>query len=390
MRSHPLLRVSRAATTLAAIAALAVVTACGSDTNSALAPTAPAQAAGSVVRPSRYPLVFSAYDQSCSLVDGVARCWGYNREGELGDGTTTDRLVPTAVAGGIEFASLAMSDWSTCGLTAAGKAYCWGLNYSDALGVGSTNAEEHSPMPVVGNDVFVQISIGVSHQCGLTADGETKCWGFFTGGPQTVAAPKFESITHGATHTCGLTRAGEAYCWDNYNSYNFGQLGYGTNDASDTPLPVVGGIRFASVAAGYNHTCGLDTHGRAYCWGRNYIGQLGDGTTDDKLEPTPVATTLRFTEIRGGNSHTCALTRQGDAYCWGNGYSGQLGNGVSGSSTTPVPVSGGIRFRSLAGAGGVECGVARDGAIYCWGWNFFGGVGDGTTTDRLEPTLIAQ
>ncbi|WP_320412923.1 RCC1 domain-containing protein [Candidatus Microthrix sp.] len=31
--------------------------------------------------------------------NGVAACWGYNGSGQVGDGTTTNRLTPTLVTG---------------------------------------------------------------------------------------------------------------------------------------------------------------------------------------------------------------------------------------------------------------------------------------------------
>jgi len=51
---------------------------------------------------------------------------------------------------------------------------------------------------------------------------------------------------------------------------------------------VAGGVRFASLSAGVDHTCGMTTLGAAYCWGNNADGELGDGTTADAAVPTAV------------------------------------------------------------------------------------------------------
>src|SRR3989454_4426516 len=85
---------------------------------------------------------------SCALKAGQAFCWGNNR-GQLGDGTTTDRLVPPPVAGGLTFVALSAGDGARSGPTPTGAAYCWGFNSSGQLGDGTTN-DRPSPTPVAG------------------------------------------------------------------------------------------------------------------------------------------------------------------------------------------------------------------------------------------------
>src|SRR5439155_24488068 len=73
---------------------------------------------------------------------GAAYCWGFNSGGQLGDGTTTDRFSPTPVAGGVTFAALSAGNngagGHTCGVTTSGAAYCWGHNGNGQLGDGTT------------------------------------------------------------------------------------------------------------------------------------------------------------------------------------------------------------------------------------------------------------
>ena len=88
---------------------------------------------------------------TCAVkTDGSLWCWGYNAYGQLGDGTTTGRVVPTLVAGGHAFAAVSAGPivpffGHTCGVTTSGAVYCWGDNLTLQLGV---PALTHSNAPV--------------------------------------------------------------------------------------------------------------------------------------------------------------------------------------------------------------------------------------------------
>jgi hypothetical protein len=88
-------------------------------------------------------------NHTCGLTTaGVAYCWGTNGAGEVGDGTTSSRSNPTAVSGGLTFVSIVVGDDSvtvsgsgddtSCGLTVTGIEYCWGFNDDSQIGDGTT------------------------------------------------------------------------------------------------------------------------------------------------------------------------------------------------------------------------------------------------------------
>ena len=199
----------------------------------------------------------------------------------------------------------------------------------------------------------------------------------------------FATISAGEGHTCGLTVGGAAYCWGNDF---YGQLGDGTTDRQASPVPVIGGLTFAvvSVSAGGWDTCGVTPSGAAYCWGGNDHGQLGDGTMNQRTSPVPVVGGLTFATITAGGQHTCGVTTIGVAYCWGWNGLGQLGDGTSVDRLTPVPVAGGLTFSTVRAAYHHTCGVSPSGVAYCWGPNDYGVLGDGTTNSSLVPIRVVQ
>ena len=78
---------------------------------------------------------------SCALVaDGSAHCWGQNLHGQLGNGSTQNSTGAVAVAGGIRFRSIHAGGALTCGFSDDGSQYCWGLNQNGQLGDGTRDS----------------------------------------------------------------------------------------------------------------------------------------------------------------------------------------------------------------------------------------------------------
>lgn len=69
--------------------------------------------------------------------DGHAYCWGGNYDGQIGDGTTTTRDVPTQVANNLTFSSIDGGTDTTCAVARSKQLYCWGRGDLGALGNGS-------------------------------------------------------------------------------------------------------------------------------------------------------------------------------------------------------------------------------------------------------------
>jgi alpha-tubulin suppressor-like RCC1 family protein len=336
---------------------------------------------------------------------GMARCWGDDRKGQIGDGSLTLPLTPQRVIANLDFTQAAVGLYFTCGLATGGQAYCWGDNSSGALGGGT--AVEYSLTPVAvtttsGARNFASIAGGQAHACGLTTAGAAWCWGsgvigergdsttaFSYVATEVKGGHVFSRIVAGASHSCGLDTSGMAWCW---GSNTAGQLGKGdlTNATAPAPVTMPSGVTFSKLAAGRRHTCALTAGGAAYCWGQNTTGQLGDGSTINRTTPTLVSGGTAFTAIAPGNFTTCALATDGTARCWGGNDNGELGNGTYVSSTSPVAVlmPAGVTFNAITAGNAYTCAISTGGVGYCWGLNFQASFGNGTGFRSNQPTPI--
>jgi alpha-tubulin suppressor-like RCC1 family protein len=213
----------------------------------------------------------------------------------------------------------------------------------------------------------------------------------------TAGTPlSFRQVSAGHEHTCGVTTDDRAYCW---GVARFGKLGNGTFEGPEScnvftcytrPVAVEGGLRFLQVSAGGFHTCGVTTDNKLYCWGRNSEGSLGRFEPSETATPLAVMTTRRFRQVSAGERHTCAITLTNLAFCWGSNQERQLGDGTDASfRMTPEPVAGGLHWIELTAGLFHTCGVTTTNRAYCWGHNFKGTLGDGSTTSHNAPVPVA-
>ena len=350
--------------------------------------------------------ISSGGSHTCALSDsGRAFCWGRGQYGALGIGVgATVSGRPRAVAGSLVFATLSAGYVHTCGVTRIGAAYCWGWNYEratvrGALGDG-TDTDREVPSAVVGGLVFREIAAGGHHSCGVVSDNAIYCWGRNVTGelgsgdtsgtaqlrPVQVAGDRrFRGLALGYKWTCGLDQDSRAFCWGDGID---GQLGNGRNSGSLLPDVVVGGLRFSSLSSAQfgGHTCGVTTDSVAYCWGSNNYGQLGDGTTTGRSIPTRVSGGFKVLAIGTGGYYTCGLLSNGEAYCWGSVFAADRVGEPANPNPTRMAAPAGVTFTTIAVGAIHTCALTPAKAVYCWGAG--GTVGDGYNTDRVVPTPV--
>ena len=371
--------------------------------------------------------------------NGDLYSWGWNGQGQLGNGTNTDSNVPLPVrAAGTPMAGKKIVHVSTGGnfykgsslvLSSEGKVYSWGANDQGQLGNGTaTNSNlpvevKTEGTPKAGKKI-IQTAIGVTHSMALDSEGKVYSWGenvnglLGTGDAIPTLSPvlvrtggtpmegkKIVQISAGGAHSMALDSEGNIYAWGWGGE---GQLGNGENNNSNVPILVkkegtgLEGKTIKKVMAGGMFSMVLTSDGSLYSWGKNNYGQIGDGTTNNynlavavKTEGTPMAgkTVVDFSI---SNEHTVALTSDGQIYAWGRNESGQLGDGTNTASTLPVavrtvgtPFAGKKAVQVVAGGweGAHSLALGTDGTVYSWGRNLNGQLGDQTTNDTTIVTF---
>ncbi len=339
---------------------------------------------------------------TCALTNGGAvECWGSGYGGQLGNGTLRHRSTPVVVTGlGSGAVAVSADTHHACALMSGGGVKCWGQNTHGEVGDGTT-IDRLEPVDVVGlGSGVTAISAGAGHACALMSDGGVKCWGDnnfgglgVPGGYRTTPVDvtgltsRVAAVSAGRFHTCAVTTAGGLKCWGDNSA---GQLGV-RYSAGYVPVDVTGltsGV--AAVSAGGNHTCALTSDGGVKCWGENPYGELGDGTATTRYTPLDVTgLTSGVAAVSAGGSESCALTSAGGVKCWGINDFGGLGNGTRIRSSVPVDVPGlAAGVLQIATSSFDTCALTESARLECWGDNEYGTVGDGTTVDRLLPTTV--
>ena len=280
--------------------------------------------------------------------DGSVWAAGRNNQGQLGDGTTTERhSFVKVIPGGVT--AVAAGGHHTMVLKQDGSVWATGFNGYGQLGDGS-KTDRHSFVKVVPSGVKAVAAAG----------GSTPAMG-----------------THYGEHSMLLKKDGSVWATGD-NKY--GRLGDGTTTQRLSFVKVVprGVTAIAAGGTWEGYSMVLQQDGSVWATGRNNGGQLGDGTTTDRLSFVKVAPS-GVTAIGAGDYHSMVLKKDGSVWTTGRNNAGQIGDGTTTERHSFVKVvSSGVT--AIAAGGSHSMVLKQDGSVWATGANYWGQIGDGTDT----------
>jgi len=178
--------------------------------------------------------------------DGVLWAWGANANGQVGDGTTTQRTQPVQLTGFTGVSTVAGGGQHSLARKSDGSTWSWGSNATAQLGTGNYT-QYTSPQEILGVTGVTQIEAGPNFSLALVGDWVVSAWGVG------------------------------------------GLLGNGSTSNSTLPVMLWSLPPIVAIAAGDAHGLALAQDGSIWSWGTGTSGQMGDGTTLARSTPVKVA-----------------------------------------------------------------------------------------------------
>lgn len=215
--------------------------------------------------------------------DGKVYAWGANNWGEVGDGTETQRNTPVLISqssfNNKRVVAISAGYQHSMALTEDGKVWAWGVNGVGQLGDGTTE-KRMIPTQVAGLANIKAIRGGNSFSLALKSDGTVWAWGDINGSIIPIQVSSLSGITAiaaGDQHCMALDRDGQVRVWGYF---------FGTSYPGPQLITSLSGV--TAIAAGTERCFAKERDGSIWAWGNNSDGALGDGTTVNKSDPVQV------------------------------------------------------------------------------------------------------
>lgn len=229
-------------------------------------------------------------DHSLALKnDGTVWAWGNNWHGQVGDGTDTDKRPSGSQVNGLSnVTAIAAGMAHSLALTKDGSVWAWGYNDDGELGDG-TRKDHLTPTQIPGLSEVKAIAAGFHHSLALKEDGTVWEWGGQEKARRSTkprilqGLSRIVAISAGGWYSLALKQDGTVWAWGVIA--NGEEDDHTMNEVINRPVQIKGLTDVIGIAAGMWHSLAIKKDGSVWAWGRNYYGALGDGTETSRRLP---------------------------------------------------------------------------------------------------------
>jgi alpha-tubulin suppressor-like RCC1 family protein len=250
--------------------------------------------------------------------DGTAWSWGYNAQGQLGQGNTTNLSSPVQIGALTNWSLVSAGGNCSLGIKTDGTLWSWGEGAYGALGLGNTTSYS-SPKQIGALTTWAQISMGAQRAgYAIKTDGTLWSWGrnlngclglgnttYYSSPKQIGALTTWARISAGNAYALAIKTDGTLWAW---GSNGNGQLATGNITYYSSPKQVGALTTWSSVSAQGANSCGsIKTDGTLWMWGNNAFGQLGQTNTTYRSSPVQVGALTTWYKVLATRFSTVAL-----------------------------------------------------------------------------------
>ena len=346
--------------------------------------------------------ISSGYNHSVALKpDGTLWAWGGNTSGQIGNGGVNyiNINAPIQIGNDTNWSAISAGDYHTVAIKTDGTLWAWGYNVNGQVGDG-TIINKTIPIQIGTDNNWSQVSAAWDNTIALKTDGTLWTWGAnhgsefgdglilnYTIPTQVGADSNWLDISAGYDHTLAIKTDGTLWTW---GGNGWGALGDGTTTRKYFPIQIGADTNWSAISAGSHHSHALKSDGTLWSWGYNYDGAIGDGTSgyNDRHIPTKIGNDTNWNKIDAGQDFCLALKNNGTLWAWGRNYFGQLGNGTNGNSDAPIQIGAASNWTGISAGGYHSQALQTDGVLWVSGFNNYGQLGTGSAPSLNSFTAI--
>jgi len=321
--------------------------------------------------------------------------WGYNGNGQLGQGNLTDQSSPVQVGRLSTWTNIGGSSLSTTFAIKGGELWSWGSNYHGYLGIGNTTTY-YSPKQVGALTTWVTtVNNNSGSGCfAIKTNGSLWVWGYnrnrvfgsssfanyaLRSSPVQVGTDTdWSKIENNSNATIALKTTGTIWGW---GRNAVGLLGFPTPSQVYSNPTQIGSSTWSSISMSGINSMGVQTNGTLWV-----IGGLFNGVN---YSPIQIGALTNWATVSALYIGALMTKTNGTLWAMGGANSkGQLGTGNTTTTYSPVQIGALTTWSKVSAHRQSSMALKTDGTIWTWGWNNFGQLGLGDTTDRSSPVQV--